>query len=72
MYTQFNSGYQSTFSQSNRNVMYGVKCDILSKEGASHMNGRTTLSDGRTAKVNGSRMVVIQAMQDNFEITLEI
>jgi hypothetical protein len=30
--------------------MYGVYCDILSKDGASHMNARATLSNGRTVK----------------------
>jgi hypothetical protein len=36
------------------------------------MNARATISISRTAKVNGSRMVVIQTTQDNFEVILEI
>jgi hypothetical protein len=41
--------------------MYGVYCDILSKDGASHMNARATLLNGRTVKANGSAMVVVSA-----------
>jgi hypothetical protein len=46
--------------------MFSVQCDILSKDGASHMNARATLSNGRTAKENGGVTVVVRAMQDNF------
>jgi hypothetical protein len=37
-----------------------------------HVNARAALSNGRTVKENGSRMVVVQAMQDNFEVVLVI
>jgi hypothetical protein len=36
------------------------------------MNARATLTNGRTVKKNGSGMVVVQAMQDNFEVVLVI
>jgi hypothetical protein len=52
--------------------MYGVQCDILSKDGVSHMNARATLSNGRTVKQNGGGTVVVRATQDNFEEVLEI
>jgi hypothetical protein len=35
-------GYLLTFLELERNVMYGVYCDILSKDGARHMNARAT------------------------------
>jgi hypothetical protein len=38
MYIHFNKGYLWTFSKLNINVMYGVQCHILSKDGTSHMN----------------------------------
>jgi hypothetical protein len=38
MYTHFNIGYLRTFSKLNRIEIYGVYCDILSKDGASYMN----------------------------------
>jgi hypothetical protein len=53
MYTQFNRGYLWIFSKLNPNIMYGVYCDNLSKDGASHMNARATLSNDRTVKLNG-------------------
>jgi hypothetical protein len=36
------------------------------------MNARATLLSGKTVEENGSRMVVVQAMQDNFEVVLVI
>jgi hypothetical protein len=36
------------------------------------MNAWAILSNGRTTKVNGGGMFLIQAMQDNFEVVLEI
>jgi hypothetical protein len=36
------------------------------------MNARATLWNDRTVKENGSRMVVLQVMQDNFEVVLVI
>jgi hypothetical protein len=36
------------------------------------MNTRATLLNGRTVNVHGGGMVVIRAMQDNFEVILEI
>jgi hypothetical protein len=52
--------------------MYGAYCDIISKDGDSHMNARATLSNCRTVKENGDGTIVVQAMQDNFEVALEI
>jgi hypothetical protein len=43
MYTYFNRGYLW-------NLIYGVYCDILSKNDYSHMNARGTLSNDRTVK----------------------
>jgi hypothetical protein len=34
-----------------------MQYDILSKDGASHMNARATLSNGRTLKENGGGTV---------------
>lgn len=39
-----------TTTKLNPNVMYGVQCDILSKDGASHMNARATSLNGTTMK----------------------
>jgi hypothetical protein len=36
------------------------------------MNARATLSNGKTVKENGSGTVVVRAVQDNFEVLLEI
>jgi hypothetical protein len=36
----------------------GVYCDVLSKDGASHMNARATSSNDRTVKENGGGAVV--------------
>jgi hypothetical protein len=47
-------------------------CDILSRDGASPMNARVTLLNGKEVKENGGRTVVVQAMQDNFEVVMEI
>jgi hypothetical protein len=52
--------------------MYGLWWDILSTDGASHMNARATLSNERTVKENGSGVVVIRGMQDNFEVVFRI
>jgi hypothetical protein len=38
-----------------------VQCDILSKDGASHMNARATLSNGRTVKEHGGETVCIDS-----------
>jgi hypothetical protein len=38
----------------------GVQCDIFSKDGASHVNTRATLSNERTVKENGGQTVCIQ------------
>jgi hypothetical protein len=46
--------------------------NILSQDGASHMNARATLLNGKRVKGNGCRMVVLQTVQDNFEVVLEI
>jgi hypothetical protein len=54
MYTHFDRCYLQTFSKLNRNVMYSVYCDILSKDGASHVNARVTLSNDRRVTENGS------------------
>lgn len=54
MYAPFNRDFVQTFSKLNRNIMYCMQCDILSKDGSSHMDSRTTLSNGRTVKGNGS------------------
>lgn len=43
LHAHFNTGYLLTFPKLNQNIMYGVYCDILSKDGASHMNARATL-----------------------------
>jgi hypothetical protein len=42
--------------------MYGMQCDILSKDGASHMHARATLSNGRKVKENGGGRVCIHFM----------
>jgi hypothetical protein len=39
--------------------MYSVYCDILSKDGVSHMNDRANLLNDRTVKENGGRTVCI-------------
>jgi hypothetical protein len=54
--------------------MYCIVCssDILSKEGASHMNARATLSNGRRVKENGDGTIIVRATQDNFEVVFEI
>jgi hypothetical protein len=57
VHTQFNRGYLRTFSKFNREVMYDVYSDILSKGVASHVNARATLSNGRTVKENGGGTV---------------
>jgi hypothetical protein len=36
------------------------------------MNARVTLLNGTAVKENGCRTVVVQAMQDNFEVVQEI
>jgi hypothetical protein len=36
------------------------------------MSATATLSSGRTVKENDSRTVVVRAMQDNFDVVLEI
>jgi hypothetical protein len=36
------------------------------------MNATATLSNGWTVKENGSGTVAVRAMQDNFEVVLEI
>jgi hypothetical protein len=38
--------------------MYGVYCDVSSKDGASHMNARATLSYDGTVKGNGGERCV--------------
>jgi hypothetical protein len=63
MFTHFNGVYLRTFSKLKRNVISGVWCDILSKDGASHMSARATLSNGRAVNENGGGTVVIRAMQ---------
>jgi hypothetical protein len=55
----FNRGYLWTFSKLNRNVLYSVQCDSLSKDDASHMNTRATLPNGRTVKKVAERCVYI-------------
>jgi hypothetical protein len=65
MYTHFNRGYLWAFCKFNLNVMHCVSRDILSKDGASHMNARA-------AKENGGRKAVIRATYDNSEVVLEI
>jgi hypothetical protein len=62
LHTHFNRGYLRTFSKFNRNVMYDVYCDILSKDGASHVNARATLSNGWTLKENGGGTVCIYSV----------
>jgi hypothetical protein len=52
--------------------MYGVQCDILSRDADSQMNARTTLSNGMTVKGNGSGTAVVRATQNNFEVILKI
>jgi hypothetical protein len=37
--------------------MYGVLCDILAKDDASHMNARATIPNSRTVKRNGGGTV---------------
>jgi hypothetical protein len=39
--------------------MYDVKCDTLSKDGATEKNARATLSDGKILQVNGSGTMCI-------------
>jgi hypothetical protein len=36
------------------------------------MSAKTTLPNGRTIKEIGKRMVIVQAMLDNFKVVLEI
>jgi hypothetical protein len=59
MYTHFNRYNLQAFSKLNQYVMYSVYCDVLSRDGTSHMNARATLSNGRTVTENGTRTVVI-------------
>jgi hypothetical protein len=42
-----------TTTKLKRNAMSGVWCGILSKDGASYMNARATIIDGRRVKKNG-------------------
>jgi hypothetical protein len=63
MYTHFNRGYLRIFSKLKRNVIYGVECDILSKDGASYVNARAILSNGRIVKENGSGTAVFRATE---------
>jgi hypothetical protein len=44
--------------------MYGMYCDILSKDGASHKNARVIiLPNGRTVKENGGETVVVMVVK---------
>jgi hypothetical protein len=43
----------------------------LSKDGASHVNTRAILSNGKKVKENGSGTIVVRATQDNLEVVLE-
>jgi hypothetical protein len=52
LHTHLNRGDLRIFSRFNQNVMYDVWCDILSKDGASRMNARATLSNSRIFKEN--------------------
>jgi hypothetical protein len=56
----------------NRNIIYGGQCDILSKDGVSHMNARATLSNGMTVEQNGGGTVVTGGTQENFDVVQEI
>jgi hypothetical protein len=62
IYTHFHRGYLRIFSKLNQNIICGVYCDVVSKDGTSHMNARATLSNGRTVGENGGGTVV-RAMQ---------
>jgi hypothetical protein len=64
--------YLRIFSKFNRNVIYDVQCDILSKCDASHMNARATWSNGKTVKVNSCGTVVFRATPDIFQVVLEM
>jgi hypothetical protein len=63
MHTHFNCRYLRTFSDLNRNVLYGVQCDISSKGGASHMNASATLSNGMRVAIKDGGTVVVRATQ---------
>lgn len=43
-----------------KDVMYGVQCNILWKDGAGHMNARTTLWNGRTNKMEVEQLTFQQ------------
>jgi hypothetical protein len=61
-----------TFPKLNQNVIYSGYCDVLSDDDSSYVNARVTLQNERTVIENGGRTVVIWAVQDNFEVVLEI
>jgi hypothetical protein len=48
-------------------------CSVIfsQKMGAKDVNARATLSNSRRVKQNGGGVVVVQAIQDNFEMVLE-
>lgn len=67
MYIHFNTGYPLRFPKLNRNIIYCLWCEILSKDGAIHMNPvkkegkelhsfcHNTKRDGGESYLKGSR-----------------